>query len=266
MSRPSISPAGIFLLLCLAVSAVPSRALAATPDDNGVETASALPDSPGSLRASSGEDSSSNPAAAAAGQALGSSTKQPAPQAYVKLIAAGLQAPPQTASDKIRLGLRESVTPFAIIGWPLSAGWSHLINGSPNYGVNGEAFAQRLGAAAALNSSKEVFSDSILATAFHQDPRYYQLGRGHKLFNRALYAGTRPIIGRTDSGKTIPNYAFILGTGGAAALTQTYYPDRNVSGGQFARTWVTSLGGSALGYLVSEFGGEVIQKLRVINK
>jgi hypothetical protein len=150
-----------------------------------------------------------------------------------------------------------------MLGWPLSAGWSHLIDSSPNYGTNGKAFAQRLGAAAALNSSKEIFSDSILATAFHQDPRYYQLGRSHKLINRAVYAGTRPIIGRTDSGKTIPNYAFILGTGGAAALTLAYYPDRNVSGSQFARTWASSLGGSALGYLVSELGGEVIQKLRI---
>jgi hypothetical protein len=152
-----------------------------------------------------------------------------------------------------------------MLGWPLSAGWSHLINGSPSYGVNGEAYAQRLGAAAALNSSKEIFSDSILATLFHQDPRYYQRGPGHGLINRAVYAGTRPVVGRTDSGKTIPNYAFILGVGGAAALTQAYYPDRNISGAQFARTWATSLGGSALGYLVSEFGGDVIQKLR-INK
>jgi hypothetical protein len=148
-------------------------------------------------------------------------------------------------------------------GWVISAGWSHLINGSPNYGVNGEAFAQRLGAAAALNSSKEIFSDSVLAPVFHQDPRYYQLGNSHKFFNRGIYAATRPIIGRTDSGKTIPNYAFILGTGAAAALTQTYYPDRNISGTQFARTWVTSLGGSALGYLVSEFGGDAIQWLHI---
>ena len=108
-----------------------------------------------------------------------------------------------------------------MLGWPLSAGWSHLIDSSPNYGTNGKAFAQRLGAAAALNSSKEIFSDSILATAFHQDPRYYQLGRSHKLINRAVYAGTRPIIGRTDSGKTIPNYAFILGQ---AALLRLRWP------------------------------------------
>lgn len=183
--------------------------------------------------------------------------------AYVKFIAVGQPVPKQKAGDKILLGMRESVTPFSMIGWVTSAGWSQLIDSSPNYGTNGKAFAQRLGAAAALNVSKEIFSDSILATAFHQDPRYYQLGPSHKFLNRAIYAGTRPIVGRTDGGKTIPNYAFILGTGGAAALTHTYYPERNVTPGQVMQTWATSLGGSSVGYLLSEFGGDIIGWLHV---
>lgn len=245
-------------------------ALAHSAKPSIAEANTSLPDSPGALLpATSGSSSSAdNPETSGipglpgfGGQA--SAGNQPKPLPRVKFVAAGQQAPPQKARDKVLLGLRETVTPFAMLGWPISAGWSHLIDGSPNYGVNGEAFAQRLGAAAALNSSKEIFSDSILATAFHQDPRYYQRGHSYGLINRAIYAGTRPIIGRTDSGKTIPNYAFILGVGGAAALTQVYYPDRNVNGAQFARTWATSLGGSALGYLVSEFGGEVIQRLHI---
>jgi hypothetical protein len=181
----------------------------------------------------------------------------------IKFVGLGQIAPKQTVGDKVLLGIRESVTPFAMIGWVASAGWSQLIDSSPNYGTNGKAFGQRLGAAAALNTSKEIFSDAVLAPVFHQDPRYYQLGRSHKLIHRILYAGTRTIIGRTDSGKTIPNYAFILGTGGAAALTHTYYPERNVTTGQVMQTWATSLGGSAAGYLVSEFGGEVISWLHI---
>ena len=229
------------------------------------EATSSLPDSPGALLfpvegSSSSTDDTGMPDFGGQGS---NTSKKPVLLPRIKLVAAGQQAPPQKARDKILLGLRESVTPYAMLGWPLSAGWSYLIDSSPNYGTNGEAFAQRLGAAAALNSSKEIFSDAILATAFHQDPRYYQRGHGHKLIHRAVYAATRPVIGRTDSGRTIPNYAFILGAGGAAALTQTYYPERNVSGTQFAQTWATSLGGSALGFLVSEFGGDAIQWLRI---
>lgn len=190
-------------------------------------------------------------------------SRKPVLAPYIKFVRVGQTAPRQTVRDKFLLGARESVTPFAGLGWSFSAGWSHLINSSPNYGTNSEAFAQRFGAAAALSTSKEIFSDSVLASVFHQDPRYYQLGRGHKLARRAIYAASRPIIGRTDGGRTIPNYAAILGTGGAAALTHTYYPERNVTPGQVVQTWSTSLGGSAVGYLVSEFGGDILSWLHV---
>jgi hypothetical protein len=256
------------LLVAATVAAVvPACVLAESAEPHAAaSTASTLPDAPSaSLGLADGSSSSASgnvDAHAFDGQAANASG-EPMALPRVKFIAPGQPVPQQHAADKIELGLRESITPFTMLGWAFSAGWSYLIDGSPNYGTNGKAFAQRLGAAAALNSSKEIFSDAVLATAFHQDPRYYQLGPSHKFFNRGIYAATRPIIGRTDSGKTIPNYAFILGTGGAAALTHTYYPERNVTTGQVMQTWATSLGGSALGYIISEFGGDVIGVLHV---
>ena len=219
-----------------------------------------LPDAPSALLAKS-DDSSK--ASEVFDQAATSNKGQPMALPRVKFIAAGQPVPPQTAHDKFVLGFRETITPFSMLGWVFSAGWSHLIDGRPNYGTNREAFAQRLGAAAALSASKEIFSDSVLAPVFHQDPRYYQRGKSYKLVNRAIYAATRPVVGRTDSGRTIPNYAHILATGGAAALTQTYYPQRNTTASQVGYIWLTSLGGSAVGYVVSEFGGEVIQWLHI---
>jgi hypothetical protein len=232
-----------------------------------------LPDSPGSTIAGNEEWSSSasnlgalsDPTPGVGGfdpQATGQSHAN-IPLPRVKFVSAGQKAPQQRAQDKIVLGLRESVTPFSMIGWVSSAGWSHLINSSPNYGVNSEAFAQRLGAAAASGASKEIFSDSFFAPIFHQDPRYYQLGRGHTFMHRAIYAATRSVVGRTDNGRTIVNYAGILGTGGSAALTQAYYPDRNLGASQVMQSWATGIGGSSLGYLISEFGGQIIQALHV---
>jgi hypothetical protein len=184
----------------------------------------------------------------------------------VKLISANRTAPTQTAGDKVLMGLREAVTPYSVIGWFISAGWAQLIDGSPNYGTNSEAFAKRLGASAALASSRGIFGDSILGPVFHQDTRYYQLGRSHKFINRVIYAGTRTIIGKTDSGRAIPNYAFLIATAGSSGLTVTYYPDRNTSGSQVFQTFATSVGGAALGNLVSEFGGDVIQALHLSRR
>ena len=250
------------------LASVPICRASGYPTEPPVANASSLPDSPGAVVAGSIGFSSSNTTSEPSGfdgqLGLGTSTKpEPVAVPRVKFVYATQKAPPQTAKDKVILGLRESVTPFSMVGWVFSAGWAQLIDGSPDYGSNGKAFAQRLGAAAALSASREIFSDSVLAPIFHQDPRYYQLGKGHKFLNRAIYAGTRPIIGRTDSGKLIPNYSTIIGTAGAAGLTTAYYPPPNVSGAQVAQTWATSLGGTAVGYLVSEFGGEIIQKLHI---
>jgi hypothetical protein len=219
-----------------------------------------LPDSPGTVLISSSSSATDNPAGSDDPKAVDT---RPVLRPRVKLVPANRVAPPQTASDKIQMGLREAVTPYSILGWFVSAGWAQLIDGSPNYGSNSKAFAQRLGASAALASSRNIFSDSVLAPIFHQDTRYYQLGPGHSFIHRVIYAGTRPIIGKTDSGRNIPNYAFLLATAGSSGLTVTYYPDENTTGGQVAETFATSLGGAALSNLISEFGGDIIQKLHL---
>ena len=218
-----------------------------------------LPDSPGAVLVSSSSSTADEPADSADPV----TTTRPVLRPQVKLVPADRTAPPQTTSDKVVMGLREAVTPFSMLGWVFSAGWAQLIDGSPNYGSNGKAFAQRLGASAAIASSRNIFSDSILGPIFHQDTRYYQLGKGHNFFHRAIYAGTRPIIGKTDGGRNIPNYAFLLATGGSSGLTVTYYPEQNTSASEVGWTFATSLGGAAVGNLISEFGGDIIQSLHL---
>jgi hypothetical protein len=222
-----------------------------------------LPDSPGHTMATSSS-------LAGAVDPLGVASfdppaKSPLPTAspYVKFIAAGRAVTPQTAGDKFIMGLRESVTPFSLLAWIIPAGYSHLTDGPPNYGTNSTAFAQRLGGSTALSVSKEIFSDSVMAPILHQDPRYYQLGPSQPFLKRVVYAATRPIIGRTNGGRTIPNFAFLAGSAGAAVLTKTYYPPRNQTNSEVLEIFGTTLGGSAIGYGISEFGGELAQILHI---
>lgn len=252
----------VSLLLPFSSAFVTAQSVSASPIATKEIASTSLPDSPkpqfaiiSSSRVVSGALSGHD------GQTSGTREKPPGPSA--KFISEGQSALPQKAGDKLLLSMRESITPGSMLGWAFAAEWSQLINTPPHYGVNGEAYAQRLGAAAALSSSKKIFGDGVLAIAFHQDPRYYQMGHSHRFLDRAVYAATRSVVGRTDSGKAIPNYALILGSGSASALTQAYYPDRNVHVRQFATTWATTLAGSSVGYLVSEFGDDALQWLRV---
>ena len=168
-------------------------------------------------------------------------------------IAPGEIADPMSVHDKVVGGLKDSVSLFSATGWLAAAGWEQLWNDSPNYGTDAGAFGQRLGAAAIRGISEGVFSDSLFAPLFHEDPRYYIMGPGHPFFKRLVYAGTRAIITRTDSGHTTPNFALIAGNAAGSALTIPYYPAMNTTFGQVAATFGGSLGGSALGFVVDEF-------------
>jgi hypothetical protein len=191
-------------------------------------------------------------------------TPPPATAAHTdRFIEPGQQAPKINTGDKILIGLRYSVSPFSATGWVVSAEYSLLINGSPNYGTNGKAYAQRLGAAAARNGSQAIFTDAIMAPVMHEDPRYYIMGPGHNVFKRAGYAITRPLITRTDDGRTTVNFALLAGNLAGSALTQAYYPPVNRGFSQTMQTFGNSLGGSALGFAVIEFSGDILKAIHL---
>jgi hypothetical protein len=170
-----------------------------------------------------------------------------------KYIQPGVQVPSLRRGDKLLLGFRDIVSPISVLGWVTSAGWEQLINGSPNYGTNSNAFAQRFGAAVVRDSSEGFFTDAIMSNVFNQDPRYYKMGKGHRLAHRLIYAATRPLITRTDSGRTTVNLAYLTGNLAGAALTQAYYPSVNHGPVQVLETFGGSLGGGAFSFCMAEF-------------
>ena len=168
-------------------------------------------------------------------------------------IEPGQTVPRLTGNDKRVLGLEQSFTLFSAIGWITSAGYSHLVNGSPNYGTDSGAFGMRLGATAVRATSQNILGNALFAPLFHQDPRYYKLGKGNSFLRRAAYAATRAVITRNDDGANRPNYSLLAGNLAGAALTNAYYPTLNQGFGPTAKTFGSSVGGSAIGFVVSEF-------------
>jgi hypothetical protein len=172
---------------------------------------------------------------------------------YTKYIPAGWTAQPITAGDKVVIGLKDAVSPFSLLGIVLSAGYSHVTNGQPNYGTNGKAFGKRLGAIALRDTTEGLFTDSVFSPIFHQDPRYYVKGHGHSFVSRLVYAATRPIITRTDGGHETINASLLAGYASSAALADAYFPQINRNFKDTASDFGGSIGGAALGDLVSEF-------------
>jgi hypothetical protein len=272
MTHPTSGPRQVILAtLAIAVfglpaiaQAIPDSPAAATSAVKDVqatsEQATLLPDAPMpfDLRAS-GSDPAAK-AGPAATNGLGSTTAEASHTQ--KYIEPGQIAPTLSAGNKVVLGLRDAFSLFSASAWISSAGWEQLVNGSPNYGTDRGAFGQRLGASAVRDITEGVFCDSIMSPILHEDPRYYRLGPSHNFFVRAIYAATRPIVTRTDGGHMSPNLALIAGNAGGSALTNAYYPQLNRGFTQTAETFGGSMGGSALGDLVSEFYDDVFHPHR----
>jgi hypothetical protein len=229
-----------------------------------------LPDSPGVIfttSSSSTDPDSADPSPADPNGAQTPTGPRPKAAAHLKMVVRpGEVARPMTVRDKVVDGLANSVSLFSATGWLAAAGWAQLLNSSPNYGTDSGAFGQRLGAAAIRGTSQGIFTNSLFAPLFHEDSRYYVMGAGHPFLKRVVYAGTRAIITRTDSGHSTPNFALFAGNAAGSALTIPYYPAQNTTFGEVAETFGGSIGGSALGFVVDEFIVDALIDLHIKKK
>ena len=177
-------------------------------------------------------------------------------------VPAGWLAPRLSARDKVVAGLQNLYSVKNLAAIPVSASFQYIFDEAPNYSPS-DAFGKRLGAAAIRDTSQTLFTDVVFSPLLREDARYYQRGNGHGFIPRILYAITRPLITRTDSGGQSINGALLLGYAGAAALTPTYYPSINRNFHDTAATFGISIGGAALGFLVGEFSSDAFRAFGV---
>lgn len=176
---------------------------------------------------------------------------------YQKYVELGQQVPSLSGRDKIVLAFREQAKPVAFVTPFLAAGWGQLVDANPHFGVDKAGFGERLGAAALKQSSQAILSDGFAAAALREDPRFYRMG-GQGIKRRILYAASRVLITRTDSGNRSVNYSRLIGNAGAAALTMTYYPAVSANWETVWKGYGVSLSTAALGNTFREFSPDIL--------
>jgi hypothetical protein len=185
-----------------------------------------------------------------------SDTKNIAPNKWYGVVDPGEKTPPLRSKDKMVFWLHEEISPLSLVPAVFSAGYGQLTNGDPKYGSDHSAFGERVGAAALRDASMRFFSDSLLPTITHTDPRYFRMGSGG-VKARSAYVVKRLFFVQNDSGHRVLNYDDILGRLGGAALTTTYYPAPSVNAGVVFETWGTALAGSVGSNAFYEFWPDV---------
>jgi hypothetical protein len=182
---------------------------------------------------------------------------------YHKYIEPGQTAQPLGAADKVLFGVHQLMSPYLLLTMAAAAGYEQAANGSPNYGTDAGAYGQRLGAAALRDASQDILSDSVMAAALHEDPRYYVMGKRRNPGVRAAYSVSRVFVTRSDAGAAVPNYSLFSGYAGAAALENAYYPADNRGFSETAKSFAGSLGGAAFSNVVREFLPDLLRAARL---
>ena len=142
------------------------------------------------------------------------------PNFYVSYIP---DAAPLASRQKLSLATRHTFDWTSFAGATVSAAIQQAVDAHPGYGSGASGYAKRWAAAFATERSNDLLSHYVFASLFHQDPRYFYQGTGTKR-SRLRHALSYAVAARSDSGKPMPNYAYLLGGMGAAALSNAYYP------------------------------------------
>ena len=172
----------------------------------------------------------------------------------------GKQIPPLTTGQKFKLvalGVFDPVE-FPYVG--VLAGIDQAENTDPSFRQGFKGYAKRYGAAYADTAIENFMVGGVFPSLLHQDPRYYQLGKGG-FWRRAGHAALQIFITRSDSGKKQFNYSGLAGSALAAALSNTYHPPADRTALNSANIWVTQLWGDAVSFELKEFWPDIRRKL-----
>jgi hypothetical protein len=168
---------------------------------------------------------------------------------------------PLTTGQKFSLFVKETADPYTFVSAAMGAALSQAGDGTPKYGVGIAPYSQRLGAAFVDMATQNFFSDFMLATVLHEDPRYYRMGPAHSIPRRVIYSLSRLVITKKDSGPQTFNFSGVGGMAMGIALSNAYYPNKSVSGSVTEGRFISSMTGSALGNLLPEFWPDFKEKL-----
>jgi hypothetical protein len=186
------------------------------------------------------------------------------------------QLPPLTVKEKFKVVALSTFDPVEYPWWALLAAIGQADNSEPQFRQGWVGYAKRYGITAGDSTTENLMVGAVFPSILHQDPRFYQSGKG-SIGRRSWYAATRILVIRGDSGREQFNFSEVFGSAFAAAVsTYTYHPrstyistptnphmfiasDQTLS--NVASVWGTQIGLDTITFVVKEFWPDVHRML-----
>jgi hypothetical protein len=157
-----------------------------------------------------------------------------------RAVSADQQLPPQSVKEKFKTATLDSVDYSSFIFVAGQAAVAQANSSYPEFGQGARGYGRYYWHTLADAINENYFVEFIVPSAFHQDTRYYTLGKGD-FAKRLGYAFTRIVVTRTDEGHETFNVSEILGAGAFSGVANLYYPSQERTLTKTYQRWVTNL-------------------------
>lgn len=167
-----------------------------------------------------------------------------------------------STGDKFKLFVSDSISGAAIVGGAAGAGFAQALDTPAGYGQGGEGYAKRFGSIMARNASNQFFGSFLLASALHQDPRFFV--KSNPTFKEAVVHSVRRVfITPTDAGGEAFNWSGLVGPLMGESLAITYMPEGSKGAGDMLGRYGTDIGVRAGTNLLRQYWPTIAQKLHL---
>ena len=171
------------------------------------------------------------------------------------------QFTPLSTGTKFKLSAKTMTDPVTVFFIGGIALLGQARNSDPTYGQGFRGYDKRFATFYADTGIGTLMTTSVFPTLLHQDPRYFQLGKGSK-WHRALYSASRIFVTASDHGELQFNYSEIVGNAVAAGISNTYHPQSQRTLGNTVRVWGTDTMLNMMCNVAKEFWPDIRRKFR----
>jgi hypothetical protein len=165
--------------------------------------------------------------------------------------------------QKFKLAANSSVSLATGGSELIGSAFGQAINSPAQYGQGAEGYGKRFGAGMARAASQNLFGTFLLASALHEDPRFY-VKKGLSFKASVKYAAVRVAITRSDSGDRVVNYSGLLGPLAGETLAETYCPAGNRGISHVVARYASDLGWKFGGNVVRQYWSKINKKVRLL--
>jgi len=138
-------------------------------------------------------------------------------------------AVPLSPGQKYKLFFKSATDPWPFLLAGVVSAMSQADNSPPEWGQGWGAYGHRFATSYSDYFIGNFMGNAVLPSLLHEDPRYFQKGKG-KIINRILWAAGSSFWCKRDNGGWGPNWGNVGGNFIGTAIARVYYPpsERNV--------------------------------------